>query len=295
MVVITVASLMTEHLAASLYELAASATASTVKVRAGRGAMGSGVLWKSDGSVVTNAHVAFRPRLSVELSDGSSMEGEVVDRDLRRDLALIRTSAVSPPAASVGRPSRLLPGELVMSVGNPLGASNALAFGVIHAVARHRPDQPHVIRADLRLAPGYSGGPMLDSRGQVIGINTMVSGGLALAVGADEVTSFLARTARPRLGVGLQAVHTGLQSGNVAGLLITEVVPESAAADAGILLGDILLTIDSVDVSSIDRLLRQLEIAGEEIRVDLLRGGSRLSLAVRLRQHRSSAASRQAA
>src|SRR5437899_4520181 len=226
-----------------LAAVAARLRRSTVLVRGrGRGA-GSGVIWPGRGLIVTNAHVAQGPRSSVGLSDGRSLEAVVTARDPYRDLAALAVDAQDLPAADVADSDRLRVGDLVLAVGNPLGMIGALATGIIHttgaAGAGNGPGGQHWIQADVRLAPGNSGGPLADARGRVIGINTMVAGGLALAVPSNAVADFLSDThERPYLGVTLEGVLVPLGGTRVRGLLVLDVESGSPADWAGLTVGD---------------------------------------------------------
>lgn len=170
--------------------LAARLARITVEVR-GRGRdasagapVGSGVVWHPDGLILTNAHVA-RGDVSVVLSDGRLRSARLVARDVEHDLAALVVDATSLPAAEIGDSSALRVGELVLAVGNPLGLVRALSAGLVHALDRR------FIQADLRLAPGNSGGPLADARGCVVGLNAMIVGGLAVAVPSREAQRFV--------------------------------------------------------------------------------------------------------
>src|ERR1700738_2243786 len=115
-------------------EIGESLRRSTVQVRDGRRSGGSGVIWNSDGMVVTNAHVARSPRMTVELWDGRTYPAELRSRDARRDLASLKLAARQLPAATGGDSGRLRAGELVIAVGNPLGFTGALSTGVVHEI-----------------------------------------------------------------------------------------------------------------------------------------------------------------
>jgi serine protease Do len=218
----------------------------TVQVRSagsrGQG-IGSGVIWSSDGTIVTNAHVAaageYAGEYKVELWDGRSFLAKVAERDPVRDLAILKIGAGGLPAATF-RFSPVRAGEIVIAAGNPLGFTGALSTGVAHAsgtiggLGRGR-----WVQAAVRLAPGNSGGPLADASGAVIGINTMVvSGGLALAVPAASVAEFIRNGCAPRLGVALRPVRLDR---NRAGLLVMEVEAGSAAERSSLFAGDILL------------------------------------------------------
>jgi serine protease Do len=198
---------------------------------------GSGVVWLSDGLVLTNAHVATRGEAEVELWDGRRFEARVTARDPRRDLAALRISAapLNLEAAAPGDSAGVRPGELVIAIGSPLGFSGALSTGIVHSVGPITGmGRQSWIRADVRLAPGNSGGPLATASGQVIGINTAIVHGLGVAVPSNAASAFLDRGARPSLGVTLRPMSIGL--------LVLEVTPGGAASQASLREGDILLT-----------------------------------------------------
>jgi len=163
----------------------------TVQVHGSSGGTGSGVIWISNGLIVTNAHVA-RDTAAVVLPGGRAIEARGLAWDPEYDLAALALDAEGLSAADVGDSDRLRVGDLVVAVGSPFGLVGAVTAGVIHAIGPRRTAGSSFIRADLRLAPGNSGGPLGDARGRVIGINAMIVGGLALAVPSNVVARFLA-------------------------------------------------------------------------------------------------------
>jgi serine protease Do len=173
----------------------------TVEVRTRGRASGSGVIWRSDGLIVTNAHVVAGagpapPGAQVVLADGCRFPAALVAWDRELDLALLRVEACDLPAALVGDSDRLRAGELVLAVGHPFGLVGAVVSGIVHAApARGHHAGPQWIQADLRLAPGNSGGPMADAAGRVVGVNAMIAGRLALAVPSRVVQTFAMRRA----------------------------------------------------------------------------------------------------
>jgi len=224
-------------------EVGESLRRSTVHVRAtdsGRHSAGSGVIWNSAGTIVTNAHVLGEGTHLVELWDGRSFPAEVHSRDDARDVAELKLPAAGLPAASL-RASTVKPGELVIAVGNPLGFTGALTTGVVHAVGPFSGFGRRTwVQAAIRLAPGNSGGPLADAAGHVIGINTMLApGGIALAVPTASVEEFLKSGARPRLGVTVRIVRLPRRRG--VGLLIMSIERGSPAEQASLLIGDILI------------------------------------------------------
>lgn len=161
-----------------------------IRSRGGRQALGSGVVWHPDGLIVTNAHVARERRLVVALPDESLVEGQCVARDEGHDLALLHVDVDGLRAAPVGDPSAARAGSLVLALGHPMGVPNAMSLGVVHAVTTER-GNPRYIAADVALAPGNSGGPLVDADGRVLGINAMVMSGLGVAIPSNVVRRFV--------------------------------------------------------------------------------------------------------
>jgi serine protease Do len=179
-----------QDLAVELSSLAGRLRRITVQVRPRGMGEGSGVIWTQDGLVVTNAHVARAKFAAIELWDGRVYEGRVHWRDPNMDLAVLSIPAAELVRAVPGDVGVLRPGEIVLAVGHPLGVANALSLGVVHQLPDAR---SHWLRADIRLAPGNSGGPLANSAGEVIGLNTLVVGGLAHAIPVPAVQRFLTR------------------------------------------------------------------------------------------------------
>jgi len=220
----------------------------TVQVLAGGTSRGSGVVWSGDGQVVTNAHVLQAQvrqegRIIVELWNGRRLAARVQDTDSHRDLAALQVDADGLASAIPGDSDRLRPGELVIAVGSPHGFIGAVSTGVIHSVGSLAgfAARPWVV-SDVRLAPGNSGGPLANARGEVIGLNTMIAGGLALAIPSTSVRRFLTRVSggRAYLGVTARPVQLGLDAGQI-GFLVLEIDPQSPAARASLLPGDLLV------------------------------------------------------
>ncbi|HLI82325.1 MAG TPA: trypsin-like peptidase domain-containing protein [Bryobacteraceae bacterium] len=253
-------------------EIAERLRRSTVQIaNGGRGAGGaSGVVWRADGLILTNAHVARSIRPQVELWDGRRLEARVTAHDARRDLAALRIEANDLAAAAAGDSNRLRPGELAIAVGNPLGFAGAVSTGVIHSIGPlPGMGRQNWVRATARLAPGNSGGPLANARGEVIGINTAIVNGLGAAVPAWDIGEFLRRGARPRLGVALRPVR---YDGENWGLLILEAQPEGAAAMASLRVGDILVGVDGRPLESLDQLNEALDSGAPVVRLAFLRG-----------------------
>jgi len=265
---------MSAAITAALGELATTLRASTVAVRVNGAGSGSGVVWSANGAIVTNAHVATRPAAEVLFADGRTFTARVERRDVQRDLALLRIDASGLQPAAVRDPGSLRVGEVLVAFGHPMGVANALTMGIAHApyVAGNR----RFVSADVRLAPGNSGGPLADVEGRVVGINSITVGGdLALAVPSDDVERFLGTApVDARFGVRLAAAR--LNGGRDA-FVVTEVEPESRAERAGVQFGDVLQARD----------VQRLHAATH---LDVLRGGVPIVLVLPVSRQESLAA-----
>jgi S1-C subfamily serine protease len=270
-----------------------------------------------EATIITNAHVvraAREPALTLRLSDGRELEGRVTAVDPSRDLASLTTRGTDLTPLEIGDSAALRVGELVLAVGNPFGRFNALTLGVVAARAPADPDlvvEPaetpegddppsgprdprgrwrlsrlEVIQADIRLYPGNSGGPLTDVRGRVVGVNSMVGGGLAFAIPSRTVRQFLAEveqvTTRPYLGVQVLSVPLPEASRQRHGIaqrgaaLVASVEPESPADRAGLLVGDVILALNDVPVASAEQLPRALArvtAPDAALTLNILRGG----------------------
>jgi len=247
----------------------------TVLVQPGGRGSGSGVLWSSDGLIVTNAHVARGSSAQITLWDGREFAADVAARDARRDLAALRITAPDLPVAASRDSSEVRAGEIALAVGNPLGFLGALTTGVVHGVGPLRGlGARHWVQSDVRLAPGNSGGPLTDVEGRVIGINSMVVGRLALAIPSNEVRRFLqGNAAKNWLGVTVTPVRLPRASRHRVGLLVVEITPSGPAAEASLLPGDILLGAGGKDFRSVEDLSAVLDQGGAPVlRFEFLRG-----------------------
>jgi serine protease Do len=232
---------------------------STVQVKTHRNGSGSGVIWSQDGQIVTNAHVVEGAgssgaaevarvevgRVEVELWDGRLLPGRIVKRDRRRDVAALKVEASGLPAVTPGDSNALRVGELVIAVGNPFGFTGAASTGVVHRLnwsegSRGGFENRSWVVSQLRLAPGNSGGPLANAHGEVVGLNTMIAGGLALAIPSYSVAEFLRAPVQAGLGVVVRPVSMG-RFGRELAFIVLEVVPDSPAERASLLQGDVLV------------------------------------------------------
>jgi len=206
----------------------------------------------------------------VVLADGRTLEAEVIARDPRRDLASLKIVASGLVAADVRDPSSLRAGELVVAIGNPMGATGALATGILHTAPRSG-----WVHADIRLAPGNSGGPLADVEGYVIGINCMVANGLALAVSSRTVQSFIAEEEKPRIGVTVQPIRTSVSEVAAVGLMVVDLEPNSAAHLSGVMVGDILVAAEGRSFQGAGDLADAIAAAALSgvLFLDVIRGG----------------------
>ena len=274
-----------EVVASAFTSLAAQARPSAVKIALRGNGIGSGVIWDSNGRVITNAHVVQTRRLTVETHDGSSLPAELEMHDPKRDLALLRINGSGLRPAVPGPSERLRVGELVFAFGNPLGMTGALSSGIVHAIGPVSGlEYQNWIQAGIRLAPGNSGGPLLDTRGRVVGINSMIARGLGLAVPAAQVDRFLRGERDVEIGVTVQPhpIHVG--SDTTLGLYVREVKPGSPAASAGVRPGDLLTGVSGRPFASPFDLLWAIQHSSSGLPLDLARAGRQISLNVPLRQ-----------
>jgi serine protease Do len=172
----------------------------TVQVLAGGRSAGAGVVWLRRGLVVTNAHVAATARTEVVLADGRVVAARVTARDPRRDLAALALPVDDLAPALRVDARGLRPGELLVALGHPLGVPNAAALGIVHRAPGATAGPAGWLHADIRLAPGNSGGPLADGAGRVAGINAMIVGGLGIAVPTHLIEAFVHEIADGRGG-----------------------------------------------------------------------------------------------
>ena len=264
---------------------------------------GSGFVFTPDGFILTNSHVAHGAvRTDVAFPDGRRLRAELIGDDPETDLAVLRVDASSLVAVPLGDSAALRVGQVVIAIGNPLGFQSTVTAGVVSALGRSFRSVSgrlidNVIQTDAALNPGNSGGPLLDSRGNVIGVNTAVilpAQGICFAVAVNTVKLVagqliaLGHVRRARIGVGGQNValprlavraHRLIQP---SGVLITTVESGSPADRAGLQPGDIIVAYDSQPVHSIDDLHRLLggDRIGSVTTITTVRKAERLELPI---------------
>jgi len=286
-----------------------------VRSEKSRGGAGSGVVVAPDGLILTNSHVASAAgagaRLDVTTSDGQHLTARVVGDDPDTDLALLRIEqSVTLPAAPLGDSKRLRRGQLVIAIGNPLGFDSTVTTGVVSALGRSLRSQTgrlidDLIQTDAALNPGNSGGPLVSSHGEVVGVNTAIimgAQGICFAVASNTASFVLGELVRHgrvrRAFIGIAAQQTALprRLRHAAGLrqesavMVGSVESDSAAARAGLLAGDILLGLDGASITGADDLIRTMtgDKIGKTVTLDVLRGTERLKLSLVPQERRRS-------
>ncbi len=256
-----------------------------------RGA-GSGFIIDADGSILTNHHVIDRAeRIIVKLSDGRTLRARVLGADPDTDVALIKVDGQSGlPVAPLGDSSRLRMGEWVCAIGNPLGYEHSVTVGVVSFLGRKLFDKSldNYIQTDAAINFGNSGGPLINARGEVVGINAAVSSrasNIGFAVPIDGARAILpqlrakGRVARGYIGVGLRDVDPDLERSLKLpvsqGALIQDVTSGSPAERAGLRPYDIIVSLDDAEIESDDDLIREISARapGSPARLKIVRDG----------------------
>lgn len=273
------------------------------RVRSPQEGAGSGVIIAPDGFVLTNHHVVERAEdVQVNLTDGRSLPARLVGSDPATDLAVVRAEASNLPSAELGDSDALRVGQLVIAIGNPLGFQSTVSTGVISALGRALRSQSgrlieNVIQTDVPLNPGNSGGPLVDSRGRVIGINTamiFMAQGISFAVPVNTVKWVVGelvtrgKVQRAYLGIAGQVrpigrrVQRNLELQAPAGVEVVSAEEGGPAHRAGLREGDLILGVNGKTVGSVDDIHRLLTgwPAGSPLSLTILRNGDRLQVQV---------------
>jgi len=269
----------------------------------GEGA-GSGVIIAPDGFVLTNDHVVQgADEIEVGLTDGSTYSAQVVGTDPATDLAVVRVGGSGLPSAQLGDSGALRVGQLVIAIGNPLGFQNTVSSGVISALGRALRGQSgrlieQVIQTDVPLNPGNSGGPLVDSRARVVGVNTAMiamAQGLSFAVPVNTakwvVSELLTRgkVRRAYLGLAGQTRPVGRRTQRffelsaATAVEVVSVEPNGPAHRAGLRERDLIVLVNGASAGSVDDVHRLLvgKQAGSLVTLTVLRGGQRREIEVR--------------
>jgi S1-C subfamily serine protease len=270
----------------------------------GRGGLGSGIIISPDGLVLTNSHVVGSSRqIRLRDTEGVVTDARVLGVDPDTDLALLRADGARDLRyALLGNSKNLRRGQLVVAIGNPLGFESTVTAGVVSALGRSIRSVSgrtieDVIQTDAALNPGNSGGPLVSSRAEVIGINTaIISGaqGICFAVASNTAQFVLSEiirhgyVRRAYIAVAGQTAPVPRRHAVVAGVdnkmgaLLAQVEPDGPAARAGLLPGDVVIKLDGVDINGVDDLIRVLDRdrIGRTLEMDVLRLGRRRAIAI---------------
>jgi S1-C subfamily serine protease len=286
----------------NVVRIARQVSPAVVSVAQEEGGSGSGVIVREDGVILTNAHVVGMSRtVRVGLADGRRVEGRVLGRDPALDVAVVRVDVPNAPVAPLGDSDRLAVGQTAIAIGNPLGLERTVTTGVISAINR----SPRgialdgLIQTDAAISPGNSGGPLLDSGGRVIGINTAVlrttgAQGLGFAVPINLAQNVVeqilttGRVVRSFLGVEYRDVDPEMADqfrlSVREGIVIASVSPGTPAQRAGIERGDIITRVDETPIKQggdLRRILRERR-PGDTVRITVARGSTTHVMTARL-------------
>ncbi len=272
---------------------------------------GSGFIISDDGKIITNAHVVEGAnQVTVNLKDGRVLEGKVLGSDSLTDLAVIQIQAENLPVVQLGNSDDLIIGEWAIAIGNPLGLDNTVTTGIISATGRSSSQigvgdkRLDFIQTDAAINPGNSGGPLLNAKGEVIGINTAIiknAQGLGFAIPinrAAEIGQTLiaeGKVEHPYIGISMVSLNDqtkprlnqqsqGLNLTNEEGVLIVRVMPNSPAQKAGLKSGDIIKSIEGVEVKESSQVQRQVALrkVGGELILNLNRDSQDIDVSVQL-------------
>ena len=292
-------SILNNAFSSGLGEMIEQAQASVVQVRRGDRGAGTGVIWQTNGGIITNHHVVAHTgsKTLVELRDGQAFEAQIVDSDPTLDLALLKVPADHLTAIPVADSTKLRVGELVFAIGHPWGQRGVVTAGIVSALSkvkiRNSNRQLEYIKSDVRLAPGNSGGPLLNAQGEVIGINAMIMGGdLSVAIPSTVVSTWIAHLPQARITLGVQIQPTGLPidirhllaNEQTLGLLVVGIIAGGLAEQADLLVGDVLIDIENTALSDAATLRSVLARSStkDSVRLRVLRGGKVLEIEVTL-------------
>jgi S1-C subfamily serine protease len=270
---------------------------------------GSGFIVNSNGQILTNAHVVQgADSVTVVLKDGRRFKGEVVGADPTTDVAVVKINAADLPTVKVGDSDSLLPGQAAIAIGNPLGLDSTVTQGIISATGRSGADfgsssRVNFIQTDTAINPGNSGGPLINSRGEVIGMNTAIIQGasgigfavpIATAPRVAEQILTKGKAEHPYLGIQMAELNpelrdqinnssSGVRVNQEQGVIILAVQPNSPAAQGGLRPGDVIESIDGTAINKSTQVQQTIEATplGKSLQITVNRNGQSRTLTVK--------------
>ncbi|WP_100067942.1 HhoA/HhoB/HtrA family serine endopeptidase [Cylindrospermopsis raciborskii] len=272
---------------------------------------GSGFIINASGQILTNSHVVDgADQVTVTLKDGRSFDGKVLGEDAVTDVAVIQINAQNLPTLTLGNSSDLQPGEAVIAIGNPLGLNNTVTSGIISATDRSSTDigasdkRVDYLQTDAAINPGNSGGPLLNARGEAIGMNTAIiqgAQGLGFAIPINTVKKIAqelitnGRVDHPYLGVEMITLTPEIKNRIVGrfdgrvniitdkGVFLVRIVPQSPAAEGGLRAGDVIKSINNQSITKVEEVQKLVEKSqiGTPLAIEVERNGTNLNLTVK--------------
>lgn len=276
--------------------------------------IGSGFIISTDGYILTNAHVvAEADEVTIRLADAREFKGKIVGVDTRTDVALLKVNATGLPTVTLGNSENLKVGEWVAAIGSPFGFINTITAGIVSAKGRSLADESFVpfIQTDVAVNPGNSGGPLLNLKGEVVGINSAIysrTGGymgvsfaipIEVALDVSKQLRETGKVTRGRLGVQIQALTPELAKSfkleNTNGVLVASVEPGSPAEKAGLQSGDVIIAFEGKPVQSANELPRAVAATkpGAAVTLDIWRNGAKRQVKATLAEFPTESASQQ--
>ncbi|HET7148882.1 MAG TPA: trypsin-like peptidase domain-containing protein [Candidatus Nitrosopolaris sp.] len=296
----------------AIESIADKVSQSVVGVRSKTRGTGSGVVWTSDGLIVTCSHIVRKlDELEVSFSNGRSFPANVIGNDLYSDIALLKIQAngkndsISLNPIEIGNSENLKAGQFVLALANPYGEFPSITEGIITSErssiggGRWWEITNHIVITDARLNPGYSGGPLVDVEGRMIGLNAAYVSSRGIAIRASKVRNITDQLARDGsiktayLGVATDEISipreigSQLEPSQEEGLMVLSVEKDTPAKKAGLLMGDIIIGFDDRTITNIHDLRKQLlnhDVIGKSVKLAIIRGEKRSEINISPRE-----------
>src|SRR5881296_538586 len=283
----TESSAILESVSNAIVNVADKLSPSVVRIGAGRWRGGTGTVWSKDGHIVTSNHVLGRTNeIEVGFSDGTKHVAKVVGRDPYSDIALLKIDSDHLSPVEAGDSDALKVGQFVLALANPMGRNPSATYGIVtnpaFSIRSWWGGAPNkVLVTDARLNPGYSGGPLVDARGRVIGINAAYANNRGISVPVNTIKTVVDKLLQDgkikRAYMGITAETIRLPDnlvGQPAGLIIYGVDQDSAAKKAGVAIGDVIVKLDGKPVETLADLRGLLDdgAIGKQVKLSVLRG-----------------------